>query len=110
MADDASNPCLSCGGCCAHFRVSFYFGELDRPDLVTPLTPWLVCMKGTEKGGGRCVALEGQPGQPGVRCSIYAQRPSPCRAFLAWDEQGQPNPDCQRIRAGLGLPGLEPLR
>ncbi|MEG6657786.1 YkgJ family cysteine cluster protein, partial [Pseudomonas aeruginosa] len=21
------NPCLTCGACCAHFRVSFYWGE-----------------------------------------------------------------------------------
>ena len=26
--DPAANPCLDCGACCAHFRVSFYIGEL----------------------------------------------------------------------------------
>lgn len=26
--DPAANPCLDCGACCSHFRVSFYCGEL----------------------------------------------------------------------------------
>ncbi|RTZ48276.1 hypothetical protein EKL30_02365 [Candidimonas sp. SYP-B2681] len=26
--DSASNPCLSCGACCAHFRVSLYCREI----------------------------------------------------------------------------------
>ncbi|THB82127.1 YkgJ family cysteine cluster protein, partial [Pantoea allii] len=24
---EISNPCVSCGACCAHFRVSFYWAE-----------------------------------------------------------------------------------
>ncbi|GAB4122483.1 MAG: hypothetical protein Fur0040_03190 [Sideroxydans sp.] len=53
----ADNPCLGCGVCCMHYRVSFYQGEIDTQpggyvpaDLVLPLTPFRVCMKGTEKG------------------------------------------------------------
>lgn len=113
QADD--NPCLSCGACCAHFRVSFYFGEvagvnggLVPEDLVTPISPSRVCMKGTEQGHGRCVSLRGELGQPGINCAIYEQRPTPCREFDMWQPDGMPNPDCQRLRAQLGLPALQP--
>jgi len=67
-------------------------------------------MKGTEKGHGRCVALRGELGKPGIRCDIYPNRPSACREFDAWLEDGTPNPDCQRLRAGVGLAPLEPRR
>src|SRR3546814_5925513 len=68
----ASNPCLSCGACCAHFRVSFYCGEIAGesggtvpPELVTQISPLRGCMKGTENGGQRCIALRGEVGQEG---------------------------------------------
>ncbi|AUL48311.1 ferredoxin [Bordetella trematum] len=108
-----SNPCLNCGACCAHFRVSFYFGEVDGANggtvpeaLVTPVNAYRVCMKGTEQGGQRCVALRGELGQPGIHCAIYALRPTPCREFDIWQPDGSPNPDCQRLRMQLGLPAL----
>src|SRR5690606_30290696 len=79
----AYNPCLSCGACCAHFRVSFYCGEIAGeaggtvpPELVTQVGPLRACMKGTEYGGKRCVALRGELGQSGIHCAIYALRPS----------------------------------
>lgn len=113
-SDDAT-PCLSCGACCAHFRVSFYFGEVDGvhggqvpQELVTQIGPLRVCMKGTEAGGGRCVALRGEPGRPGILCAIYEQRPTPCREFPVWQPDGTPNPDCQRLRLTLGLAALAP--
>ncbi|MEI2416887.1 YkgJ family cysteine cluster protein [Orrella sp. JC864] len=111
----ALNPCLSCGACCAHFRVSFYFGEADPayggtvpPGLVTQISPSRVCMQGTEKGAGRCVALRGELGQPGIHCAIYDLRPTPCREFELWQADGTPNPDCQRLRLAIGLPALAP--
>ncbi|MYN14642.1 YkgJ family cysteine cluster protein [Pusillimonas sp. TS35] len=107
------NPCLSCGACCAHFRVSFYCGEVAGenggtvpPELVTEVAPLRACMKGTEYGGQRCIALRGELGQPGIHCAIYEQRPSPCREFPAWMDDGTPNPDCQRMRKAIGLPPL----
>lgn len=110
------NPCLSCGACCAHFRVSFYCGEIADggggivpPELVTQVGPLRAAMKGTEYGNGRCVALRGEIGTEGVHCSIYAQRPSPCREFEPWLQDGSPEPDCQRVRARFGLPPLPPL-
>jgi len=38
------NPCLTCGACCAYFRVSFYFGECVSaggavPDKPKPAQP-----------------------------------------------------------------------
>ena len=109
------NPCLSCGACCAHFRVSFYCGEVAGEnggrvplELVTPISPLRVCMAGTERGAGRCVALRGELGKPGIHCAIYEDRPSPCREFEVWQPDGSVNPDCQRLRAALGLPGLAP--
>src|SRR3546814_9432160 len=66
----AYNPCLSCGACCAHFRVSFYCGEITGesggtvpPELVTQVGPLRACMQGTEYGGKRCTALRGELGQ-----------------------------------------------
>ena len=100
------SPCEGCGGCCRQFRVSFYHGELDvhpggfvPAELTTRVTPHLACMKGTELGEGRCVAL----GDDG-RCAIYARRPSPCREFLAILPDGSPNPECERLRRRWGTP------
>ena len=108
------NPCLSCGACCAHFRVSFYWGEIATadgegtvpPELVVQVGPLRAAMKGTETSQSRCIALKGDVGCSGVHCSIYEQRPSPCREFDAWLPDGQPDPDCQRVRAKYGLPPL----
>lgn len=76
------------------------------PELVTQVGPLRACMKGTEYGGKRCIALRGELGQDGIHCAIYEQRPSPCREFPAWQEDGSPNPDCQRVRMKIGLPPL----
>ena len=109
------NPCISCGACCAYYRVSFYCGELeDGSDgavpaaLATRVAPMIACMKGTEHGHGRCVALIGELGQPGIACRIYERRPSTCREFDNGLEDGTPNPACQRLRARIGLPALAP--
>src|SRR5690554_2161289 len=111
----AYNPCLSCGACCAHFRVSFYCGEIAGesggtvpPELVTQVSALRGCMKGTEHGGKPCVALRGEVGQDGVHCGIYEQRPSPCREFPTWLAERSPNPDCQSFRKAIGLPLLPP--
>lgn len=98
----AENPCFSCGGCCRTLRVSFYHAEAERlpdPSLVVQLTPFLVCMKGTEQGkaSGGCVALRHTP-EEGYRCSIYESRPSPCREFNILEEDGSENPTCRRLR------------
>lgn len=101
------NPCLDCGACCEHFRVSFYQGELKSlggtvdDSLVIPINNFLVAMKGTEYGSGRCVALQADSVEK--KCSIYQERPSVCRKYHVWDENGIPNPKCQELRAKRGL-------
>ena len=102
-----TNPCQTCGACCANFRVSFYWGEADdAPGGIVPaqltekISPQLRCMKGTASKPVRCVALEGEVGKR-VSCSIYPQRPSPCREFDVLEADGSPNPRCAALRAQL---------
>ena len=99
----SANPCVRCGACCATYRVSFYWSEAEANGLADTLTeklsPWMSCMAGTNRALPRCVALRGEIGAD-IGCSIYAQRPSPCRELLPGDEQ------CHRARARHGLPPL----
>jgi len=106
---ETTNPCFECGQCCQHFRVSFYHGEIEGNgagivpgDLTTKLTDHLACMKGTEKGSAPCIALK-HTKEEGWRCSIYEQRPSPCREFNVFNEDGTMNKDCQKLRMKIGL-------
>jgi len=102
------HPCLSCGACCARFRVSFYWGEGDDAHGRVPsertvaISPFLRAMKGTEKNPPRCEALEGTLGVH-VACAIYDQRPPPCREFEPSYENGVPNPACDAARKHIGL-------
>lgn len=114
MATDASNPCLNCGACCSFFRISFYHAETDAhplgfvpSHLTEKLNEHLVCMQGTWSASPRCVALTGTVGES-IGCSIYANRPSVCREYAVWDENGVPNPKCQELRQKRGLPLIEP--
>lgn len=105
MKESKDNPCLNCGVCCSHFRISFYFGETDTfcdngvpESMVSYLTPKLCCMKGTEAGNQRCIALIGELLTPNIKCSIYENRPSPCREFRVIQEDGSLNPKCIELR------------
>ncbi|MDX9700674.1 MAG: YkgJ family cysteine cluster protein [Rhodocyclaceae bacterium] len=109
------NPCLDCGICCTHFRISFYWAEADdAPGGFVPvgmtekLNDFRRCMKGSNQLPRRCAALAGTPGDR-VFCTIYEQRPTPCREFPVYFEDGSPNPKCDELRAIIGLPPLEPL-
>ncbi|ANI29180.1 ferredoxin [Yersinia entomophaga] len=105
------NPCISCGACCAYFRVSFYWSEAGSEqgsvpnDLTEQITPFISCMSGTNCKSPRCVALEGDIGQQ-VACSIYPDRPTPCHEFSYSGENNQRNESCDRARAYYGLPPL----
>jgi Fe-S-cluster containining protein len=102
------HPCLHCGACCAHFRVSFYWAEPVPEEFTEKLTPFRSFMKGTgSKGASRCLALEGEVGAS-VSCSIYGNRPSPCRSFEASFESGIENPGCAEARVAKGLLPLTP--
>jgi Fe-S-cluster containining protein len=101
------NICQQCGACCASFRVSFYWAEAPErglPDaIVEKLNPHLACMAGTNQPAPHCRALEGAVGQ-NVTCSVYSQRPSPCREVEPGDAK------CNQARATHGLPPLEQAR
>ena len=108
-----SNPCLTCGACCAHFRVSFFWGECQSAGGVVPddqvvlITPHRVAMRGTDAKPARCIGLAGEVGK-GVSCSLYEQRSSPCREFEASWVNGEHNLRCGTARQAHGLPPLMP--
>jgi Fe-S-cluster containining protein len=108
---DQFNPCFECGQCCQFFRVSFYHGEIEGnnvgtvpPAYTSKVNDHLACMKGTESGQGKCIALEYSK-ENGYRCKIYALRPSPCREFELYID-GKPNPKCNELRMAAGLNSL----
>ncbi|POZ60116.1 YkgJ family cysteine cluster protein [Chromobacterium alticapitis] len=102
---EKSNSCLSCGACCATFRVSFYWAEADDGGGAVPsrltekVNDWTRCMRGTWAASPRCVALQGEVGGS-VGCGIYPQRPVACREVEAG------SPQCLRARAAHGLPAM----
>src|SRR5690606_9793162 len=105
---------LSCGACCAHFRVSFYWAEAEPflggsvpADRTEQLSPTRLVMRGTQARTPRCSALAGVVGEA-AQCSIYPLRPSPCRELQPAWEDGLPSPGCDRARAAHGLEPLTP--
>lgn len=103
----STNPCITCGACCATFRVSFYWGETTLASygkvpakLTEKISPQRVCMTGTQVSNPRCVALDGTVGKDAT-CRIYSDRPSPCRDFEI-NVEGV-NPACDRARSRYGL-------
>lgn len=109
------NPCLTCGACCAAFRVSFYWAESGEAvansvpaDLTCHVAPLLCAMKGTDRSHPRCIALQGGVGV-GVWCSIYERRPSVCYEVVPSGQDGMANFWCDRARAIWGLPPLKPV-
>lgn len=73
--------------------------------LSVPVIGRLVRMRGTDAAPPRCVALEGQVGEA-VRCTIYADRPSPCRDFAPYASLGMADEACARARRRHGLQPL----
>jgi hypothetical protein len=107
------SPCVACGACCAHYRVSFHWiecqgsGGLVPDDLVEVVNPSRVAMKGTCGSKPRCESLQGEIGVS-VACGIYEQRSEPCRDFDASWSAGEHNPRCDTARAAHGLSPLTP--
>lgn len=98
-------PCLTCGACCAAFRVDFAAQELDDhggsvpSGLAVEVNDSTWRMRGTDHVPIRCAALIGKVGAQAA-CGIYEWRPSPCREL-------EPGSDaCERARARHGLPPL----
>lgn len=107
-----SNECMSCGACCAAFKVTFHRSERDDEHwgkvpygLADDETDSLCRMRGTDYARPRCVALIGKVGES-VRCGIYEERPSPCREFAPMSAVGVFIPACNRARSAHGLPPL----
>jgi len=109
----AEDHCTRCGACCASFRVDFHVSELADGQtgagvpatLCVPVTATLMRMKGTDGGPPRCIALAGEIGQA-VRCTIYADRPSPCRDFAPYAALGIGEDGCDRARRKHGMQAL----
>ena len=82
------DACLSCGACCAYFRVSFYWAEgIPMPEHYTePVTSVYSCMAGTNQKNPRCVALEGTIGEQ-VSCGMYELRSTTCKEVQVADAQ-----------------------
>lgn len=104
--------CQSCGVCCSTFRVSFYWAETTAADngfvpveMTEQMNLYRSCMKGTSSHTPRCAALSGNLGER-VSCTIYENRPSPCREYNVFLEDGSLNPRCNQARAKHGF---EPL-
>jgi len=111
---DAMHPCLSCGACCASYRVAFHWMETDETtpegvpaELSEPLDAHRLVMRGTRDAPVRCVALDAAIGTRS-RCTIHTRRPSVCRALEASWESGRESPQCDRARAAFGLSALTP--
>ncbi len=106
------HPCLSCGACCASYRVAFHWMESDGlagggvPQALTRrLDPHRLCMLGTHSAPVRCVALDAEIGVRS-RCTIHPVRPSVCREVDASWEHGVASPQCDRARSAHGLPAI----
>ena len=102
---DSVHPCLTCGACCASFRVDFAVEEMQEMGGTVPgglaveVTRTTCRMRGTDHVPARCAALTGKVGEKAA-CGIYEWRPSPCREFEAGDDA------CQKARARHGLKPL----
>lgn len=108
------NPCLTCGACCAYFRVSFHWSEADASlggtvpfELTEPLRTHERVMRGTSQEHPRCVALDAEIGVYS-RCTIHDRRPSVCALVPASYEFGEASPQCDKSRIAHGLPALTP--
>ncbi len=107
------HPCLSCGACCAFFRVQFpkeetYPTSFGVPaDLTRVFLNEDLVMQGTLQDRPRCVALGGKIGVS-VACKIYETRPGCCRRFTASFEDGFRNSRCDKARMAKGLKPLSP--
>lgn len=110
--NEKKHPCLSCGACCAQFRVSFHWLESLPDSFAVPieytykLNEHRLAMRGVGQDLYRCAALLGNLGEH-VGCSIYKNRPSPCREFLASYEAGVQEPRCDSAREKIGLQVLQ---
>ena len=110
----AEHPCLTCGACCALFRVSFHWSEADPAlggqipfALTEPVRTHERAMRGTSQAQPRCIALDADIGRYS-RCTIHDRRPSACALVAASYEFGAASAQCDKARVAHGLPVLLP--
>ena len=110
----SNNPCLSCGACCAYYRVSFYWAEADDftcggvpAEMTERLSGVRLAMKGTNQSNPHCSALIGEIGHR-VECAIYPNRPQVCRTLHSSWSAGRADEKCDKARMAVGLAPLEP--
>jgi Fe-S-cluster containining protein len=60
---------------------------------------------GVPAEGSRCAQLRGEIGAA-VHCGMYEKRPEPCRRFAFSWQHGEAHPECDAVRASLGLAPL----
>jgi Fe-S-cluster containining protein len=104
------HPCVECGACCATWAVQFDRSEVTaalEEHVVEAATPKHVVLTGTEREAPRCAALRGTIGRK-TACTLYTNRPSPCREVMASFEHGRRDPTCDEARRRHGLPRLTP--
>lgn len=105
------HPCLTCGACCAFFRVSFYWREIEEKRIPINVTHQIndtySCMLGTSQKDLRCMSLSGIIGEK-IQCSIYGNRPSSCSNFKPSYEDGIKNERCDEARMKHKLKPLTP--
>ena len=106
----SSYDCQACGACCVNMPANraqgvTYWVELSPSDRLLTRRDLLRKHVTYDRQGvphlrmapdGRCLALHGDLGDD-VTCSIYRDRPSPCRRVQAGDET------CLRSRAAHGI-------
>jgi Fe-S-cluster containining protein len=111
----SSHPCLSCGACCATYRVSLHWSEAEPalgglvpPELTERIDGHQVAMRGTcWTKQPRCIALDAEIGVRSA-CRIHPLRPQACRDVAASWEFGEASPQCDKARRAHGLPVLAP--
>lgn len=98
-----SDPCQSCGACCAYSDDWPEFTDETNEHLAS--IPLEMCNIFTGRMwcyGDRCCALRGEVGKS-TSCAIYERRPNVCREF-------EPASDgCNAVRQYFGLPPLSGL-
>ena len=109
-----SHPCLSCGACCATYRVSLHWSEAEPAlggavprELTETFDAHRLVMRGTWARVPRCIALDADVGRYS-RCTIHERRPSACREVMPSWEHGAPDSQCDRARRSHGLAPLTP--
>ena len=105
---------MSCGACCAFFRVSLHWSEAEPAlggrvpaELTEPVRAHERAMRGTAQANPRCVALDADIGRYS-RCTIHDRRPAACALMPASWEFGEAGAQCDKARMAHGLPALTP--